>query len=118
MAPEQCDPRSQPDPIGPPADVWGLGATLYHAITGERPFPRAEDSRELGDATVRFPQLVLEPAPRPRACGPVAGLVARTLARDPSVRPPAAEVAEALEPLVPELPARKRRGRQGAKPAR
>ena len=30
-------------------------------------FPRAEDSRELGDATVRF-QLVLEPAPLPKRC--------------------------------------------------
>ena len=32
MAPEQCDPGSTP--VGPPADVWGVGTTLYHALTG------------------------------------------------------------------------------------
>ena len=39
MAPEQCDPGSTP--VGPPADVWGVGTTLYHALTGRRPFSRA-----------------------------------------------------------------------------
>ena len=39
MAPEQCDPARFGE-IGPPTDVWGLGATLHEAIAGERPFPR------------------------------------------------------------------------------
>ena len=32
MPPEQCNPRGD---VGPPADVWGLGATLYHAVAGQ-----------------------------------------------------------------------------------
>src|SRR5437588_2817569 len=39
MAPEQCTPGQGPL-IGPPADVWGLAATLYYACAGTVPFPR------------------------------------------------------------------------------
>ena len=53
MAPEQCAPVEHPGQIGPPADVWGLGATLYHAAVGHRPFP--------SDREVRFPQLEQPP---------------------------------------------------------
>lgn len=35
MSPEQHDGAA---PVGPASDVWGLGATLYHAITGQPPF--------------------------------------------------------------------------------
>jgi eukaryotic-like serine/threonine-protein kinase len=35
MAPEQADPLG---PITPAADVWGMGATLYHAVAGQPPF--------------------------------------------------------------------------------
>ena len=40
MAPEQCGADGWKATIGAPADVWGLGATLYHAASGRRPFPR------------------------------------------------------------------------------
>ncbi|NDC64602.1 MAG: serine/threonine protein kinase, partial [Planctomycetia bacterium] len=36
MAPEQI---RMPDKAGPPADVYGLGCTLYFALAGEVPFP-------------------------------------------------------------------------------
>ena len=37
MSPEQRDVERFGE-LGPPADVWGLGATLYEAISGRRPF--------------------------------------------------------------------------------
>ena len=61
MAPEQCD-RSR-GALGPPVDVFGLGATLYRALTGERAFPRPGGARSSADPAVRFPQLTREPAP-------------------------------------------------------
>ncbi len=96
MAPEQCDPRSELGPIGPPADVWGLGATLYHALTGNRPFSAPAPR---GSAPVlRYPQLVERPLPVPDYVPrPVAGVLMEMLARHPSDRPTASEAAEALD---------------------
>ena len=60
MPPEQCAPERFPGQIGPAADVFGLGATLYHAVSGNRPFPREKGAGESEDREVRFPQLVHE----------------------------------------------------------
>jgi len=105
MAPEQCAPATYPGRIGPAADVWGLGATLYHAAKGDVPFPRSPDARESADRAVRFPQLVRAPEPLP-AHLPEAfrDIVRRMLLPDPADRPTAADVAAALEPLVAEVP--------------
>jgi serine/threonine protein kinase len=106
MAPEQCDPAARPGAVGPPADVWGLGATLYHAATGAVPFPRPREARRSEDRAARFPQLVREADP-PSGLPPLfAELLLATLAPDPSRRPAAREVADALEPLVAEVPER------------
>ena len=69
MAPEQCGAEGT-EPIGPPADVWGLGATLHHCITGERPFPRDRGAADSDDPAVRFP------AAQRAAPGPDEGCVA------------------------------------------
>lgn len=96
MAPEQCDPRAL-GPVGAAADVFGLGATLYRAASGERPFPGADP--ESADPEARWPQLLTEPDPDPLPSA-VAGPVIACLARDPAERPRPAELGEALEPLL------------------
>ncbi len=116
MAPEQCGVGGLPQ-IGPPADVWGLGATLHHCISGERPFPRDRGAHRSEDPDVRFPQLRGDALPPgDRAHGPLAELIAAMLARDPAGRPSAREVAERLEPIVAELPSRLVFSRRGYRP--
>ena len=99
MAPEQCDPGSYLVGIGAPADVWGVGATLYHALTGRRPFSRPGPRGS--DLVVRYPQLVEDPRPIPDYVpAPVSRLVAAMLAREPGDRPTAQGALETLRPLA------------------
>ena len=102
MAPEQCDPTSDLGRIGPPADVWGVGATLYHALTGNRPFPKpAPRGRDL---VARYPQLVEDPMPIPDYVPvSVARAVMSMLARAPRDRPTAPEAIVTLRLLAAEL---------------
>jgi len=103
MAPEQCDPERL-GPMGSPADIWGMGATLFHGAAGRRPFP--DGSRD-GSREERFPQLREEPAALPASVdSEVAELVLACLAFEPDERPTAAEVASELERLVADLPQR------------
>jgi serine/threonine protein kinase len=103
LAPEQADPPRTGSP-GSPADIFGLGATLYEALTGLRPF--APGSREpTALPHEKWPQLVDDPAPLPRGVPDVvAAPVLACLARDPAARPTAAELADELQPLVEALP--------------
>ena len=98
MAPEQCEPGARGE-IGPPADVWGVGATLHEAITGRRPFPTGRQGIE--DAGGSFPQLVNEPGPLPPDTpSVVAETVLRCLQKDPADRPTAADLGIGLQPIV------------------
>jgi eukaryotic-like serine/threonine-protein kinase len=97
MAPEQCDP-ARFDELGPPADVWGLGVTLYEALAHRRPFAASEDER--------FPQLRADPDPLPdRVPEAIADAVMRCLERRPANRPTPGELGDAIEPLAGALPA-------------
>jgi serine/threonine protein kinase len=111
MAPEQCLPREEAAaPIGPATDVWGLGATLFHAISGEKPFPRGSGS----GGGERFPQLVEDPVPLPsRVPEELAELILEMLERDPGDRPSCAEAVERLQPLVAALPRKMTLSRRG-----
>jgi len=105
MAPEQC----RCGPLGPPADVWGLGATLYEALAGAPPF--APD----GD---RFPQLRRGPEPLPRRVpAALAALVLGCLAPEPAARPSLPALETALQAEAEGLPA-PRLGRFRPRPAR
>jgi len=109
MAPEQCDLRLFGE-LGPPADVWGVGVTLYHALAKRSPFPKPVRDPE-APLEQRYPQLVHDPEPLPRGIPvPFAELIVHTLARRPAERPAAADLAAELEPLVASLP-RPRLGR-------
>jgi eukaryotic-like serine/threonine-protein kinase len=104
MAPEQCGVPGRGE-MGPGSDVWGLGVTLYEAMTGRSPFPSSA-GRESSPAA-RFPQLVTPPAPLPREFPPVlADPILACLVADPERRPTASQLADALEQLVDALPRR------------
>jgi serine/threonine-protein kinase len=101
LAPEQADPVSEPP--GPPADVFGLGATLFEACAGFTPWSSKDLRTDEGGAG--YPQLRMPPRELPRAVPPaVAEIVLACLSRKPGDRPTAAQVAEALEPLIAKLP--------------
>ena len=113
MAPEQCGPEGF-GAMGPASDVWGLGATLHHCVSGSRPFPRPDEARASADPAVRFPQLTKEPEPLPDwVPDGLAGLIAETLEEDPSARPGAAETADRLAPFVSDLPRKLSLSRRG-----
>jgi eukaryotic-like serine/threonine-protein kinase len=104
MAPEQCD--SSHGVVGPAADVFGLAATLHHAVSGERPFAR--------NGAARFPQLERDAPPLGRRVPrELVALLDAALSRDPAARPSAAEFAAGLEPLVAAMPRRFVLGRRG-----
>ncbi len=95
MAPEILE--GQANRADERADIFGIGAVLHFALTGEPPFA----GRSLAELTAEV-QRGVAPAGSPR----VAGLLARLLAARPEARPRTAlEVAEACEGLgVPGAP--------------
>jgi len=113
MPPEQCAPGDAGE-IGPRSDVWGIGATLFHAVCGRKPFPRPKSTSDNAPLEARFPQLVMAPRELgPKVPAELAQPIMATLRRDPADRPTAAELAGSLEPLVAALPAKLVLGRRG-----
>src|SRR5437764_7370633 len=49
--------------VTPQSDLFGMGATLYEALTGMRPFPEGDEAAI--DKATAFPQLVEDPPPLP-----------------------------------------------------
>ena len=87
MAPEQATGGK----VGPAADLWSLGATLYFAVEGEPPFGRADTLSTL-TAVVNEPHREME-----LAGGPLASVLHRLLAKAPELRPDADELMTDLE---------------------
>jgi serine/threonine protein kinase len=92
MAPEQCVP-ARFDEIGPPADVWGLGVTMFEALVGRQAFP--------ADGSGGYPQLrAARPTIPDKAPAALADAIRACLDDDPASRPTAAELDLLLEPLA------------------
>jgi len=111
MAPEQCVEDGSFGAVGPAADSWGLGATLFHAVAGEKPFPKGS-----GDSgPERFPQLEQDPGPLPaHVPAELQALIMELLERDPAARPSCGEAVERLQPLVAAQPRKLKLGKRGA----
>ncbi|QIX27302.1 serine/threonine protein kinase [Nocardioides sp. JQ2195] len=102
MAPEQCTPRDDVRP-GPDSDVWGLGATLFEAVSGRLPFSRGDRRSPVPEET--WPQLVEEPGALPeRVPDELAKVVYAALERRPQDRPLPHEIAETLQPVLERQP--------------
>jgi eukaryotic-like serine/threonine-protein kinase len=109
MPPEQCEPGH--GAIGPAADAWGLGATLFHAVAGEKPFLAGGGH----EGAERFPQLSEPPAELPpQTPVPLRQLIGELLDPDPTGRPSCGEAVQRLEPLIAKLPHKMKLTRRGA----
>jgi len=103
LAPEQAVPGEAGEVPGFASDVWGLGAMLFHAIAGERPFRSGDPAAAVRAA--RHPQLVERPGELPSGVAPeVAAVVGSALAPRPGDRPLPHEIAEALAPVLARQP--------------
>ncbi len=92
MAPEQA----RDDYLTPAADVWGIGAVLFEATTGELPFEAYDDE-------TRYEQLERRAEPvRSYRRVPAAfnDLVGSCLELEPTRRPTVGELADSLNGLV------------------
>ena len=94
MSPE----RLRGERIGPPADIWSLGTTLYAALEAHPPF-RAETT--MGTITA----VLTDEAPPPRVHGPLRDALAGMLEKSPDVRLTSGSVRVLLDRAV-EVPPR------------
>ncbi|WP_433264020.1 protein kinase domain-containing protein [Actinosynnema sp. CS-041913] len=85
MAPELFDGR----PPSPAADLWALGATLFHAAEGRSPFQR--DTTAATMHAIMYEEPVLD-----RTTGPLAGVVMGLLTQSADARLTAAQVRARL----------------------
>ncbi len=74
----------------PPADVWGLGATAFHALSGRPPY-------EVGDNVMgALYRIVHEEPPRLDDAGWLAAMLENTMTREPAERWPMLQVRDFL----------------------
>jgi serine/threonine protein kinase len=84
------------DPVTPAADLWGLGATLYAAVTGDPPYDAGDDPVE----TVT--EVVHGEIPRLPADSPLFDVVSALMVKDPEARMSLVEVRRRIRSLLPD----------------
>lgn len=94
MSPEQW----QQEPLTPKSDIYGLGCTFYHLLTGQTPY-------RAGNLLVCLQAHLFDPVPDPRALLPglqddFAEILMRCMAKPADERPEAGELCEALDELL------------------
>jgi serine/threonine protein kinase len=97
MSPEQAEGRE----VGPPSDVFSLGAVLTFAATGQGPFGT-------GATPAMIYRVVYQQPDTTRLPTPIRSVVERCLAKDPGQRPATTDLLAALgsaEPAEDWLPA-------------
>jgi hypothetical protein len=105
MAPEQVEGG----PVGPAADLWALGATLWFAVEGEPPF---------GGGEFQTLSAIVGGEPRrARRLGPLAPVLERLLTKDPARRPTPGELRPLLQRVAAGGGAGRVRWWRGAGPA-
>lgn len=110
IAPEQV---RAPDDVGPSADVYALGCTLYFAVTGQVPFPggsrREKMQRHLSETPTPVGRLA------PQLSAGFCRIIEDMMEKDPARRVPSATaIVDRLRPWTPDtplpMPRRKRAG--------
>jgi serine/threonine protein kinase/formylglycine-generating enzyme required for sulfatase activity len=99
MSPEQLEGESGGAQIDERTDIYGLGAVLYHALTGRAPFE--------GSLAEVMKHIALDDPPTPSSLGvkalPLERVILRALSKSPDARyASAGDLAHALETLEPE----------------
>jgi len=89
LAPE----RARGGPAGAPADLWGLGASLYTAVEGRPPFERP-------GALASLTAVVADEPDPYRNAGPLEPVISGLLRKDPGARLSAAEAEQMLRGVV------------------
>jgi predicted ATPase len=94
MSPEQA----RGEPVGTASDIFSLGVVVYELATGQHPFPALTEAGVLHSIVDQVPLPIHRLNPEVPAA--LDALVQHMMAKDPRLRPTAAEVGAALADLT------------------